>query len=328
MIEDVFHKILNNTANEDEKISFFSSLENDAEKKEEFYNYKNLHFLSSLKADNYRQQQHESFIRFWNTVRPEKSQRIFKLWMKYAAIFIIALVLGISAHSLLSKNESGMLIQHTEYSSEKGSVSTIRLDDGSAIWLSSGTNLILDKNKNGEITARLDGEAYFDLTPNSNRKFVVDFGQFKIRDIGTQFNIRAYQTEQTISTALVEGKIDMMNNSGKSFLTVNPGELVRYNKTTNEIAVNQQDPSIITAWKEGKFVFIDKTLADICSELENWYNIEIQIDDKKLAETRYTSVVKRSTTVQMVLKILAVTDQIHYEITEKKEGKDLIKISK
>lgn len=328
MIEDVFHKILSNTADEDEKISFFSSLENDTEKKEEFYNYKNLYFLSSLKADNYRQQQHESFIRFWNTVQPEKSQKTLKWWMKYAAVFIIALVLGISAHSLLSRNKSGMLVQHTEYSSEKGSVSTIRLDDGSAIWLSSGTNLILDKNKNGEITARLDGEAYFDLTPNSNRKFIVDFGQFKIRDIGTQFNIRAYQTEQTISTALVEGKIDMMNNSGKSFLTVNPGELVRYNKTTNEITVNQQDPSIVTAWKEGKFVFIDKTLADICSELENWYNIEIQIDDKKLAETRYTSVVKRSTTVQMVLKILAVTDQIHYEITEKKEGKDLIKISK
>lgn len=328
MIEDVFHKILSNTANEDEKISFFNSLENDAEKKEEFYNYKNLYFLSNLKPDIDQHHQHESFIRFWNTVQPEKSQKIFKLWMKYAAVFIIALVLGISVHSLLSKNESGILVQHTEYSSEKGSVSTIRLDDGSAIWLSSGTNLVLDKNKNGEITARLDGEAYFDLIPNSNRKFRIDFGQFNIRDIGTQFNIRAYQSEQTISTALVEGKIDMINNSGKSFLTINPGELVLYNKSNNEIAINRQDPSIVTAWREGKFVFIDKTLADICRELENWYNIEIQIDDKKLADTRYTSVVKRSTTVQMVLKILAVTDQIHYEITEKKEGKDLIKISK
>lgn len=328
MIEEVFHKILSNTATEDEKSNFFSSLENDTQKKEEFYAYKNLYSIGSLKPENYRHHQHESFIRFWNTVQPKKSQKFLRLWLRYAAIFIVALVLGISVHSLLIKNESGILVQHTEYSSEKGSVSTIRLNDGSAIWLSSGTNLVLDKNKNGEITARLNGEAYFDLVPNSKRKFIVDFGQFKIRDIGTRFNIRAYQSEQTISTALVEGKIDMMNNSGKSFLTINPGELVRYNKSNNEISVNQQDPSIVTAWKEGKFVFIDKTLAEICSELENWYNVEIQIDDKKLAETRYTSVVKRSTTVQMVLKILAVTDQIHYKIMEKKEGKDLIKISK
>ncbi|MBC8004722.1 MAG: DUF4974 domain-containing protein, partial [Verrucomicrobia bacterium] len=89
-----------------------------------------------------------------------------------------------------------------------------------------------------------------------------------------------------------------------------------------------QDPSVVIAWKDGKFVFIDQPLAEICKELENWYDIEIQIEDQKLAETRYTSVVKRTTTVEMVLKILAVTDQIKYEIINKKEGKDIIIIRK
>lgn len=328
MLGEEFHKILSDTANEAEKDIFFSSLENDPEKRNEFYNYKNLFVLSNIKPRNYRNQQHQSFLKFWNTVQPQKSRELLKSWLRYAAIFITALVLGVWADSVLNRSEQGMSAQRMEYNSEKGSVSTIHLEDGSAIWLSSGTNLVLDKTKNGETTARLDGEAYFDLTPNPNRKFIVDLGQFKIRDIGTRFNIRAYQSEQTISTSLAEGQIDLVNNSGKSFLTVKPGELVRYDKSNNNISVNQQDPTIVTAWKDGKFVFIDKTLADICLELENWYNIKIQIDDQKLANTRYTSVVKRSTTVQMVLKILAVTDQIHYDIIEKKEGKDIIKIRK
>jgi ferric-dicitrate binding protein FerR (iron transport regulator) len=92
--------------------------------------------------------------------------------------------------------------------------------------------------------------------------------------------------------------------------------------------VNQHDTSEITAWKDGKFVFIDESLGEICKELEMWYNIEIEIEDQALANIKYTSVVKRSTTVEMVLKYMSVTDQIKYEITNKKEGKDIIKIRK
>jgi ferric-dicitrate binding protein FerR (iron transport regulator) len=248
--------------------------------------------------------------------------------MRYAAIFIVAIALGFMADYFLNSRHTPQFSQHIEYSSEKGSVSKIHLDDGSEIWLSSGTKLSLVKNQQGETTARIDGEACFDLAPDPDRKFIVDLGQFKVRDIGTTFNIRAYDAEQTISTTLVKGQIDLIQNSGETFLTAKPGDRINYYKADKKMVVSQQDPSIVTAWTEGKFVFIDQTLAEICKELENWYNIQIHIEDRKLAETRYTSVVKRTTTVQMVLKILAVTDQIKYEITDKKEGKDIIKIRK
>lgn len=328
MSEETFHKILNNTASEAEKLEFYRSIENDSEKREEFYDYKNVYVLSKLDPDQYRKQQHKGFSNFWNHVQSTRPQRVIMQWMRYAAIFMLASVLGFMADYLLNHEKSGICSNRIEYSSEKGSVSKIRLEDGSYIWLSSGTNLILDKNKKGETRARLNGEAYFEFIPDPNRKFIVDLGQFQVRDIGTTFNVRAYESEQTISTTLVEGQIDLIKDSGKSLLTVKPGEYVRYDKSNHKISTNQQDPSIVTAWKDGKFVFIDKPLAEICKELENWYNIEIQIEDQKLAETRYTSVVKRTTTVQMVLKILAVTDQIKYKITDKKEGKDIIVIRK
>ena len=328
MLEDTFYKILNDTANEVEKNDFFTSLEDDAQKREDFYRYKNLYVLSYLNPDHYQQQQQKSFTKFWKQTQTNKSQKIIGQWMRYAAIFIVATVLGFMANYILNSKKTVSLCQHIEYNSEKGSVSTIRLEDGSAIWLSSGTNLTIDKNKQGETIVRLKGEAYFDLVPDLNRKFTVDLGQFKVRDIGTKFNLRAYGSEKSITASLVEGQIDLIKDSEKPFLTVKPGEFVEYNKSNNKFSISQQDPSIVTAWKEGKFVFVDQTLTEICKELENWYNIEVQIEDSKLANTRYTSVVKRSTTVQMVLKILAVTDQIHYEIIDRKERKDIIKIRK
>jgi len=328
MSEEIFHKILNNTANESEKQEFFRSIEIDPEKKEEYQQYKNLYILGNLNPDQYRKQQDESFSNFWNRVQSAKPQRFIGQWMRYAAVFILASVLSFMANYVLYPKESADSGDHIEYSSEKGSVSTVHLKDGSSIWLSSGTKLVIDKNKKGETIARLNGEAFFDLISNPNRKFIVDLGKFQIRDIGTTFNVRAYESEQAISTTLIKGQIDLIKDSEKSFLTVKPGEHVEYNKTSKEIAINQRDPSIVTAWKDGKFVFIDQPLSEICTDLENWYNVEIQIEDPQLASTRYTSVVKRSTTIEMVLRILSVTDQIHYEITNKNEGKDIVRIRK
>ena len=327
MSEEIFHKIINNTASETEKLEFFQLLETNPEKRDEFYRFKNLYVVSSLNPDNYSKLSDKNFNKFWSQVNSSKTLTIGS-WMRYAAIVVVASSLGFLANSLTKKEKTVISENHIEYSSEKGSVSSVKLDDGSVIWLSSGTKLALDKNTDGKTVARLNGEAYFDLVPNPKRNFIVDLGKFQVHDIGTTFNIRAYESENKISTSLISGQIDFVQESGSSMLTVKPGEYVEYDKNSNNIEVTEHDPSEITAWKEGKFVFIDESLGDICKELERWYNIEISIEDQNLSEIKYNSVVKRSTTVEMVLKYLAVTDQIKYEITNKKEGKDIIKIRK
>jgi ferric-dicitrate binding protein FerR (iron transport regulator) len=328
MPEEIFNKILNNTASETEKLEFFQSLENNPEKREEFYRLKNLQIVSGLNPDSYSRLKDENFQKFWNQVNTVQPLLTLKFWMRYAAIVVVASSLGFFANRLTKDEKSTISENHIEYSSEKGSVSSVRLDDGSTIWLSSGTKLAIDKSSDGKTIARLNGEAYFDLIPNPKRRFVVDLGKFQVHDIGTTFNIRAYESEDKISTSLINGQIDLVQKSGSSILTVKPGEYVEYDKNRNNIEVTQHDLSEITAWKDGKFVFIDESLGEICKELERWYNIEINIEDRSLSEIKYTSVVKRSTTVEMVLKYLSVTDQIKYEITNKKEGKDIIIIRK
>lgn len=328
MKETSFYNILNNTATESEKTDFYSILENDSQEMDQYCKLKNLFVLSQLNHSDYNKQQNESFNKFWKKTQNTKNERTLYSWMKYAAIFLIAILTGFVTNRFINNTENKITVQNIEYQSEKGSVSKIILEDGSSIWLSTNTNLKIDKNKKGEITASLNGEAYFDLIPNPDRKFIVDLGHFRVRDIGTKFNIRSYENEETISTALIDGTIELLNKTDKAFLVVKPGELINYEKLTKKITIDNNDNSISTAWTEGKFVFIDKTLRQICDELENWYNIEIQIEDEKLLRTKYTSVVKRSTTVQMVLKILSITDQIKYEIYEVKEGKDIIKIRK
>ncbi len=325
MSEEIFIKILDNSATDAEKISFYKWIEEDSAQREIFYTYKNLYAAANCTSNKHVELQKNSFEHFWNKVNPVKEFEIYKFWNRYAAVFVVALALGFVIRNMVPEHTRILTFaQKIEYTSEKGSVSTIHLEDGSSIWLSSASKIVLSKNAEGEMAAQLNGEAYFDLVPDTTRKLTVDLGYFKLKDIGTKFNIRAYSSESAVFTTLVDGRVDLFNPDNKSMLTMKPGEYLQFVKNTGQMEVSQRDPSIATAWKEGKFVFIDKTLAEICRELENWYNVEIIISNKSLANNKYTSVIKRTTTVNMVMKMLALTDNINYKITDRKEAHDIV----
>ena len=327
MTEEIFIKILKGTASEAEKNDFYQTMEEDSAQREIFISYKNLYAVSNIDQTKHSDIQKDSFNRFWSKANSAKGFRIFEFWYRYAAIFVVALLLGFMMQYLIPKQQQIQgFARQIEYTSEKGSVSTIHLEDGSSIWLSSASKLIIRNNPDGEMIAKLNGEAYFDLVPDPARKLTVDLGGLKVRDIGTKFNIRAYSSESGIYTSLVDGKVDLYNLENKAVLSMKPGEYSQFNKNDGQMAVLQRDPTIATAWKDGKFVFIDKSLVEICRELENWYNVEIIISNPKLANTRYTSVIKRTTTVSMVMKMLTLTDQINYKITDRKEGRDRVTI--
>jgi ferric-dicitrate binding protein FerR (iron transport regulator) len=327
MSEEIFIRILNNSATEAEKSRFFKSIEEDGDQREQYKQCKNLYVASSLNPELHDSIQKESFERFWNRVHPVKQQKVLNLWYRYAAIVLVTLAISFLVQYLMPNKQPGNeIVQQIEYSSEKGSVSKVLLEDGSAIWLSSVSSVKLEKRGTGEMIARISGEAYFDLVPDSKRKFMVDMGSFKVKDIGTKFNIRAYKDEPGVYTSLVDGKIEFLSKTDQSVLTMKPGEYMQFNKQSMIMTVSEQDPTIATAWKDGKFVFIDKTLLEICHELENWYNVKIVIENKTLAATKYTSVIKRTTTIKLVLQMLSLTDKINYTITDKKEGSDIVLI--
>ena len=327
MTEEIFIKILNDTATTAEKSSFYQAMEADSAQREIFLSYKNLYTLSTIYNSKQIDLQKDSFDKFWCKSNPAKGFGIFEFWYRYAAVFVVALILGFLMQYLLPRQQQiQRLARNIEYTSEKGSVSTIHLEDGSAIWLSSASKLTIHTSPDGEMTAQLCGEAFFDLVPDPTRRLTVDLGKLKVKDIGTKFNIRAYSIESGIYTMLLDGRIGLFNKENIAIGSMEPGDYLQFEKKSKKMIVSHRDPTIATAWKDGKFVFIDKSLSEICRELENWYNVEIIISKPSLANTKYTSVIKRTTTVSMVLKMLSLTDKINYKILDRKEAKDIVTI--
>ena len=91
---------------------------------------------------------------------------------------------------------------------------------------------------------------------------------------------------------------------------------------------SEVDASLSTSWMEGKFIFKGETLESICKQLESWYNVKISISNESLKQEKFTLIIKRSQTIEPVLKMLRITDTIDYNIINKQIGPDEISIMK
>lgn len=326
VVEDQI-KILTGSASSEEKERFYAMLNSNPELRKEYFRLLKLWDLSkigSIKVSETRKR--ELFKEFCTRTRSsDKSQSLqfFAVLVRYAAIVLLALVTG-----YLIRMGTARTIEtpfHASFQSSAGSISSATLSDGSYIWLNANSQISVDQTKRN-ILAQLDGEAYFNVPHNPEREFIIDIGRIRIRDMGTEFNISTYPDRDVSKITLLEGDLDITDNEGNVIRNLDTGETFVFNRKSSTYMVERIDPGLITGWMEGKFVFIDRTLAEICEELEKWYGITIIIENKDMGGVKYTSVMKRTTTVKSVLEMLKITTKIKYTIEEKKEGKDIIRL--
>lgn len=61
---------------------------------------------------------------------------------------------------------------------------------------------------------RLEGEAYFEVTHNPRRPFVVEFEGGEIQVLGTSFNVKAYRDDDIVAVTLDEGRVVLDDRRG------------------------------------------------------------------------------------------------------------------
>ncbi|MGQ8336845.1 FecR family protein [Sunxiuqinia sp. A32] len=315
-----YYKILSGRASSEEKEEFYRYLGKNPQEEKEFLKLKNLWNLQKIESGiNHEFDKKQLFDEFWkkaNSGSTTKTKRLLHTWARYAAIIVIALVTGFLVSKLIDV-KSG--VSTKEFYSESASISNIVLEDGSKITLNANTRLIIHESKN-TVEAELKGEGYFDIVHDEKREFVVKINGLQIRDLGTTFNISAYPDNSIFRATLLDGEIDVLSHAGKLIKKLNPNETFSYNQLDKTYSLEKLESEIVTGWKENKFVFINKSLTEICKEIERWYDVEINIEDKALAGEIYTSVIQRTTTVGQLMEMFAITSGINYRISENEKA--------
>jgi transmembrane sensor len=167
-------------------------------------------------------------------------------------------------------------IAYNTITNPKGGASAlIELPDGSKVMLdaSSSIKYPVPFSKNERMVV-MTGEVYFDPIHNIASPFRVSARNQITEDIGTQFNINAYDDEPVIKTTLVEGSIKVAANS-KS-VTLKPGQQSIVGVGQNIQLIKDADLEEALAWKNGVFVFNNENVVEIMKQVSRWYNADIE----------------------------------------------------
>ncbi|WP_080903820.1 FecR family protein [Parabacteroides sp. Marseille-P3160] len=157
-----------------------------------------------------------------------------------------------------------------------GKRSILILSDGSKIHLNSGTYLVYPSAfSSRQREVYLEGEAYFEVMKDPNRKFIVKTVYKSVEVVGTQFNIWVDKTTNRFETVLVSGKVNLDGNTGKIELV--PSQLYTYSNTTGEENLQMVDVNYYTSWINGVMRFNREPLSKILYKLEKVYNIKIKL---------------------------------------------------
>ncbi|WP_290540035.1 FecR family protein [Alistipes sp.] len=220
----------------------------------------------------------------------------FRRWRWPLRIIECAAVIAAVTLALHYRRQANTPREWVEVYAGMGERREIVLPDSTRVWLNADTKLIYPKRFNRSMRqVYLSGEMFAEVRRDEDRPFIVSADRLEVEVLGTQFNLKSYQEDAKAEVSLVCGKVSVGIKASKmnGKLTLEPGDILRLNKSNNHIDFLNFDPDSYASWIDnGNFFFVEQTLGDIVADLCRHFAVEIVITDKSLCdETYYASFV-------------------------------------
>lgn len=200
----------------------------------------------------------------------------------------------------------------------RGGECMIKLDDGTKVWVNAETKLkypVAFVGDRREVV--LEGEAFFDVAKNE-KPFIVKTSFGDVRVLGTAFGISAYASEPESYTTLVRGKVSVEREGEKPVVILSGEQVVTFKD--GKMIKQEVDVEEFVGWKDGIYVFKEKSLGEIMKTLERWYNISVDFQDKSLVDLPFTGNLKRYDDINVFFDALTRTGDMKYRV----EGNQVI----
>ena len=194
----------------------------------------------------------------------------------------------------------------------KGGEYQVVLADGTKVWLNSASRLIYPQSFMGkERRVVLSGEAFFDVTHDAERPFVVETSRMNVKVLGTRFNVNDYDDNEEVSTTLVNGSVEIISGDQQAFRLV-PGEQA-YGKE-NELEKREVNVRLYTSWIDGKFLFNNTELEEIAKQISRWYDVEIFFSSESVKKVRFTGAIVKFKPLEDLVRMIESTSQVRFSV--------------
>lgn len=304
-----------------------------------------------LKADPVNKEVFENIFKYWNTSRfvvdakdkneaytgllkkinfPGKPKNIASFrkeqkrevgrYLRVAAVIAFLLALAISIHFISGTQAVDDVVAMVKNENPGGQKSTIRLPDGSTVWLNAKSSISYPETFSDTIRrVKLSGEAFFDVVTNPDKPFIVDVDGLNVTVLGTKFNIKAYPEDVRTNVSLVSGKVKIgkpATETGAASYFLLPGEDLEYNRREGTAQKKRFDVSSVTSWKDGVLVFANDSFNSFKKKLELWYGVEVLVVGQPTSDFIVTGKFKNEN-MENVLRALQFGRDFKFDIDRK-----------
>lgn len=278
-------------------------------------------------------QQHQEVSYFKNDILPGHNQATLTLANGQKIILTKGMsgqlaqqgntVVGVNGQNTITYSSSGTganaAIAYNTLSTAIGEQSPypLVLADGTKVWLDAASSVTFPVAFNGkDRMVKITGEAYFEVAHNSAHPFKVMVKNQVVEDIGTHFNINAYDDETAIKTTLLEGAVKVFVPGAQSLaeqagVLLSPGQQsVLKGEAFN---ITNADMEEVIAWKNGYFRFNNENIQSVMLKLSRWYNIDVQYAGA-IPDVKFYATSARNRKISEVLTMLQETKGIHFKV--------------
>lgn len=217
--------------------------------------------------------------------------------LRYAvAASVVAMALGLGLFSGLNHPAS----YTAEFSTALGERQHVALPDGSIIDLNGRSRVQVRYEKGRRGIELKEGEAMFSVEHDSSRPFVVETGNGQVTVTGTRFDVRRDSTQTRV--AVEQGTVKVQGQ-GTDFISLTAGLGTHIDASGVVAAAYAINPQELTAWRGGKLVFNNASLAEVAAEVSRYREKALTVSNDKVGNLRLTSVFKSDNT-EALLKAL------------------------
>ncbi|MBC9797432.1 FecR family protein, partial [Sinomicrobium weinanense] len=245
---------------------------------------------------------------------------ISRRWLSIAASFLILVGLG----TALWHYRDTIFEEHITYetvTTPPGQRYNVVLEDGTRVRLNAGSTLSFPDRFRSDIRkVELTGEAFFEVTPDPEKPFVIRSQGLNTTVLGTSFNIQAYPEDKAVRVTVATGKVkvgpeEASSGAGKTFLT--PNQQALFDKQTHTVYTKKVNTAHFLEWTDGIIRFDDTSLAEAIAILERWYGVKI-IREGHLEQCHITAKFEKAELPVILESITFAKEGLEYEFVSDK----------
>lgn len=246
---------------------------------------------------------------------PRKAHFIY--WARYAAAVFIGILISSTVWIITQKQtrpniETVSLTQNIVYNHT--GVQEIILPDSSKVWINENSKLTYPNDfSEGDRVVLLEGKAFFDISKNPEKPFVVSLKNLDVKVTGTEFFVESSSNETSV--ALISGGVNLVTktNNDNSF-NLKPGQIGTLDNLSGNLKIASVDTDYYVIWKDGVYRFNNEPLSKIIEMIEKRHNYIITVPNS-LKNKKFTGRISTDDSIESILRIINKSFSINYKIS-------------